>query len=65
MVLIYSINEDVRIKLKWGELELTGTLVSFDLYMNFLLKDAKEYVDGVLSGTLGQVFIRYVVDSGL
>ncbi|QIW99676.1 hypothetical protein AMS68_005194 [Peltaster fructicola] len=50
------VNEEVRIKLKWGQ-EYTGRLVSTDSYMNLQLGGAEEWVDGAKAGTLGQVLI--------
>lgn len=47
----------VSVKLKWGQ-EYKGRLVSVDSYMNFLLDDTQEYVDGQLTGGLGEVMIR-------
>lgn len=54
-----SVNEDVRIRLKWGTSEYTGHLVSVDSYMNIQLSDAEEFMDGKSTGSLGQVLIRY------
>lgn len=47
----------VNIKLKWGQ-EYVGRLLSVDSYMNFLLDDTEEYVEGELTGSVGQVMIR-------
>ena len=47
-------------RLKWGETEYKGRLVSVDSYMNVQLSECEEYIDGVNKGTLGQVLIRYV-----
>lgn len=54
-----SVNEDVRIRLKWGTSEYTGLLVSVDSYMNIQLSNAEEFMDGKSTGSLGQVLIRY------
>lgn len=45
-------------RLKWGETEYKGSLVSVDLYMNIQLSNTEEFVSGVSSGLLGQVLIR-------
>jgi small nuclear ribonucleoprotein F len=55
---IDSINEDVIIRLKWGNTEYRGRLVSVDAYMNIQLNGTEEFIDGKSSGTLGQVLIR-------
>ena len=59
-------------KLKWG-MEYKGILLAIDSYMNlqvvsnclllyqlifFQLGDTEEYIDGELSGNLGEVLIR-------
>lgn len=46
-------------RLKWGETEYKGRLVSVDLYMNIQLNNTEEFIDGKSSGQLGQVLIRY------
>ncbi|KAK2544277.1 Snrpf [Columba livia] len=47
----------VMVKLKWG-MEYKGYLVSVDGYMNMQLANTEEYIDGALSGHLGEVLIR-------
>ena len=47
----------VRVKLKWG-MEYQGLLSSSDAYMNLLLEQTEEYLDGQLAGKLGEVLIR-------
>ena len=47
----------VIVKLKWG-MEYKGFLVSTDGYMNALLANTEEYIDGALAGQLGEVLIR-------
>ncbi|XP_027681331.2 small nuclear ribonucleoprotein F [Chelonia mydas] len=47
----------VMVKLKWG-MEYKGYLVSVDGYMNMQLANTEEYIDGALSGRLGEVLIR-------
>jgi small nuclear ribonucleoprotein F len=59
----------VSVKLKWGQ-EYEGTLLSVDSYMNFLLDNTEEYVEGEHTGSVGQVMIRcnnvlYVRGSGV
>ena len=58
------VNEEVVIRLKWGQTEYTGRLVSVDSYMNIQLSGAEEWVNGKNTGTLGQVLIRYVESYG-
>lgn len=53
-------NEEVLVRLKWGETEYKGTLVSVDSYMNIQLNNTEEFVDGKSTGSLGQVMIRLV-----
>jgi small nuclear ribonucleoprotein (snRNP)-like protein len=60
-----SVNEDVIIRLKWGDTEYKGTLVSVDSYMNVQLHGTEEFIDGKSTGSLGQVLIRYVFFEGL
>ncbi|KAF2276137.1 small nuclear ribonucleoprotein F [Westerdykella ornata] len=52
------IDKDIIVRLKWGDTEYKGRLVSMDLYMNIQLANTEEFVNGVSSGTLGQVLIR-------
>jgi len=47
----------VVVKLKWG-MEYKGFLVAVDGYMNLQLANTEEYIDGSLSGNLGEVLIR-------
>ncbi|XP_007059946.2 small nuclear ribonucleoprotein F, partial [Chelonia mydas] len=47
----------VMVKLKLG-MEYKGYLVSVDGYMKMQLATTEEYVDGALSGHLGEVLIR-------
>ena len=48
------------IRLKWGQTEYHGRLISVDSYMNVQLSNTEEFIDGKSTGTLGQVLIRYV-----
>lgn len=52
------VDQDILVRLKWGQTEYRGRLVSVDLYMNIQLANTEEFVDGQSSGTLGQVLIR-------
>ena len=47
----------VKVKLKWG-MEYQGRLESSDAYMNLLLQDCEEFIDGQFAGFLGTVLIR-------
>jgi len=53
------INDEVIIRLKWGQTEYKGRLISVDSYMNIQLSNTEEYIDRKHTGTLGQVLIRY------
>ncbi|KLU89420.1 small nuclear ribonucleoprotein F [Magnaporthiopsis poae ATCC 64411] len=52
------VNKDVYVRLKWGETEYKGRLVSIDSYMNIQLSGAQEYIDQKPTGDLGQILIR-------
>ncbi|MCJ1370778.1 hypothetical protein MMC20_001991 [Loxospora ochrophaea] len=52
------INEDVIIRLKWGQTEYKGRLISVDSYMNIQLSNTEEFIDNKSTGSLGQVLIR-------
>ena len=54
----HSVNEDVIVRLKWGQTEYRGTLISVDSYMNIQLSNTEEFIDGESKGALGQVLIR-------
>lgn len=45
-------------RLKWGQTEYKGTLVSVDSYMNIQLSKTEEFIDGKCTGSLGEVLIR-------
>lgn len=53
------VGTELIIRLKWGQTEYKGKLESIDSYMNVLLRDTEEYIDGKNTGTLGLVLIRY------
>jgi small nuclear ribonucleoprotein (snRNP)-like protein len=57
------VNEEVVVRLKWGETEYSGRLVSVDSYMNIQLSGAEEHVKGKSTGSLGQVLIRWAIFS--
>lgn len=52
------VDKPIFVRLKWGEVEYKGTLVSVDSYMNLQLSGTEEYVSDKLTGSLGQVLIR-------
>ncbi|PGG99436.1 hypothetical protein AJ80_09360 [Polytolypa hystricis UAMH7299] len=52
------INEDIIVRLKWGQTEYKGRLVSVDSYMNIQLSNTEEFIDGKSTGSLGEVLIR-------
>jgi small nuclear ribonucleoprotein F len=52
--------KQVIVKLKWG-MEYHGRLNAVDSYMNIKLTNTEEWKDGKSEGTLGEVFIRYVI----
>merc|ERR1739838_174739 len=47
----------VMVKLKWG-MEYKGYLVSVDGYMNMQLANTDEFIDGKMTGHLGEILIR-------
>jgi small nuclear ribonucleoprotein F len=55
----HRVNEEVIIRLKWGQTEYKGRLVSIDSYMNIQLSGAEEWIDQQMTSALGQVLIRY------
>ncbi|KAI1106451.1 like-Sm domain-containing protein [Jackrogersella minutella] len=54
------VNKDIVVRLKWGEAEYRGRLVSSDSYMNIQLTNAQEFIDQKFTSDLGQILIRYV-----
>ncbi|KAJ4261409.1 hypothetical protein ACHAPJ_004571 [Fusarium lateritium] len=52
------VSREVLVRLKWGEVEYKGTLVSIDSYMNLQLSGTEEYIADKPTGSLGQVLIR-------
>lgn len=57
---IHSVNKDIVVRLKWGETEYHGRLVSSDSYMNIQLTNAQEFIDQKFTSDLGQILIRCV-----
>lgn len=53
------VDKDIVVRLKWGETEYKGKLVSLDSYLNLQLSGTVEYINGKATGELGQVLIRY------
>ncbi|KAJ6102384.1 manganese transporter Smf1 [Penicillium sp. IBT 16267x] len=53
------VGTEMIIRLKWGQTEYKGILESIDSYMNVLLRDTEEFIDGKQTGSLGLVLIRY------
>ena len=62
---VHRVNEEVVIRLKWGQTEYKGRLVSIDSYMNIQLSGAEEWIDQEMTSALGQVLIRYVLFPGI
>ncbi|KAK8038758.1 hypothetical protein PG993_007169 [Apiospora rasikravindrae] len=52
------VNKDIVVRLKWGETEYKGRLVSIDSYMNIQLTGAQEFIDQKFTSDLGQILIR-------
>lgn len=57
---LISINKPTLVRLKWGQTEYKGRLVSVDSYMNIQLGETEEFIDGKSTGSLGMVLIRSV-----
>ncbi|MDI6708359.1 MAG: small nuclear ribonucleoprotein [Candidatus Thermoplasmatota archaeon] len=56
-ILNKSINSRVIVELK-GNKEYRGLLDGYDPHMNLVLKNAEEYIDGVLKRKLDNVLVR-------
>jgi small nuclear ribonucleoprotein F len=52
------VDKTIVVRLKWGQTEYKGKLVSLDSYLNLQLSGTEEYIDDKLTGELGQVLIR-------
>lgn len=53
------VDKTVSVRLKWGETEYKGKLVSMDAYMNLQLANTQEFIADKFTADLGQVLIRY------
>ncbi|HEV8290032.1 MAG TPA: LSM domain-containing protein [Candidatus Norongarragalinales archaeon] len=56
-ILNSALNSHVFIKLK-GDVEVRGTLSSFDVHMNLVIENAEELKNGELKRKLGTVLLR-------
>lgn len=56
-VLNNALNQSVLVKLK-GDMEVRGTLASFDVHMNLVVENAEELKDGEVRRKLGTVLLR-------
>ncbi len=56
-ILNNSLNNPVLIRLK-GNIEVRGTLSSFDIHMNLVLENAEELADGEVKRKIGTVLLR-------
>jgi small nuclear ribonucleoprotein (snRNP)-like protein len=53
---IYRVDKDIMVRLKWGETEYKGRLVSVDQYMNIQLNNTEEFINGTSSGRRTNVY---------
>ncbi len=56
-VLNAALNKNVLVKLK-GDVEVRGTLASFDVHMNLVIEDGEELKGGEMKRKLGTVLLR-------
>ena len=56
-ILNNALNNNVLIRLK-GDVEVRGTLSSFDIHMNIVLENAEELKNGELKRKIGTVLLR-------
>ncbi|MFH1750657.1 MAG: LSM domain-containing protein [Candidatus Micrarchaeota archaeon] len=56
-VLNNSLNQSVLVKLK-GDVEIRGTLASFDVHMNLVIEGGEELKNGELNRKLNTVLLR-------
>ncbi len=56
-VLNAALNNNVLVKLK-GDVEIRGTLASFDVHMNLVIDNGEELKNGELKRKLGTVLLR-------
>jgi len=61
----YRTGQPVVVRLKWGETEYRGNLISTDSYMNIQLDKTEEYIANENKGTLGMVLIRYMISESV
>ncbi|MFH1779742.1 MAG: LSM domain-containing protein [Candidatus Micrarchaeota archaeon] len=52
-----ALNNSVLIKLK-GQVEIRGTLSSFDVHMNIVLENAEELENGEIKRKIGSALVR-------
>lgn len=65
LIVCYRVGTELIIRLKWGQTEYRGKLESIDSYMNVLLRETEEFIDGKNTGSLGLVLIRCVLPLNL
>jgi len=51
---IRRLNQDIIVRLKWGQTEYKGRLLSVDSYMNLQLSNTEEFIDRKSTGTLAR-----------
>ena len=56
-VLNNALNSNVLVKLK-GDVEIRGSLASFDVHTNLMIENGEELKNGELKRKLGTVFLR-------
>ncbi len=56
-VLNNALNQSVLVKLK-GDMEVRGTLASFDVHMNLVVENGEELQGGEVKRKLGTVLLR-------
>lgn len=55
------VGKQTAVRLKFGEVEYRGELISFDNYFNLQMKDIREYIGSKYKGTLGEGLIRWAI----
>ncbi len=56
-ILNSALNNNILVKVK-GDVEIRGTLASFDLHMNLVVENGEELRDGEVKRKLGTVLLR-------
>ncbi|MFQ5406717.1 MAG: LSM domain-containing protein [Candidatus Micrarchaeia archaeon] len=56
-ILNSALNKNVLVKLK-GDVEIRGTLASFDVHMNLVVENGEELKGGELKRKIGTVLLR-------